>query len=59
MKKARESLSKIRVLGSHADDNGAFVWWTGRPLRAFPHTVPREVEPSPLSPDLANAEIPF
>lgn len=59
LQKARESLSKIGVIGSHADANGAFVWWTGRPLRAFPHTVPRQEPLPPVDPDLTKEEIPF
>ena len=50
VKRAREYLQKIEVLGI-ADPH---AWFTGKPLRAFPHTQPRpepEVAPTVLDED--------
>ena len=59
LKTAREALMKVRVIGVGKHEDKSYIWFTGKPLRAFPHTVPREEAPPPLSADLASAEIPF
>ena len=57
--RVREALTGSGVVGFAKPNGKSFVWWTGRPLRAFPHTVPRDEPPPPLDADLAAAEIPF
>lgn len=53
LQRVREALTGAGVIGAR-DGN---VWWTGKPLRAFPNTVAREEVPaSPLS---GAEEIPF
>jgi len=49
LQRAREYLTGAGVIGSGG--NG-LVWWTGKPLRAFPHTIPRQAQPldTPLIP---------
>ena len=59
LQRVREALTGSGVVGFAKRGEKSFVWWTGRPLRAFPHTVPREVEQPPLNSDLASSEIPF
>ena len=59
LQRVRESLTGAGVIGFARPDNKPVVWWTGKPLRAFPQTVPREETPPPLNPDLQMAEIPF
>jgi hypothetical protein len=52
--RAREYLQGAGVVGVH----NPVIWHTGKPLRAFPHTQPRQIEPEPppnLSPDDAAA----
>ena len=38
LQRMREFLTGMKVIGA---DRGA-IYWTGKPLRAFPHTLPRE-----------------
>lgn len=38
LQRAREFLTTAGVIGT----DGKHIWWSGRPLRAFPHTLPRE-----------------
>ena len=59
LQRVRESLTGVGVIGFARPDNKPVVWWTGKPLRAFPQTVPREETPPPVDPDLTANEIPF
>lgn len=48
LQRVRESLTRLNVIG--AGDN--LVWWTGKPLRAFPQTsAPPDDEPSGDAPE--------
>ena len=56
LQRVRESLTGSGVIGAREGK----VWWTGRPLRAFPQTIPREADLPPLDMgDGTNSEIPF
>lgn len=52
LQRVRESLTGSGVIGFR----DGMVWWTGKPLRAFPWTSPREEVPAP---SLQTEEIPF
>lgn len=55
LSRARKALSRFGIIGVKDLD----MWWTGRPLRAFPQTVPRD-DPPPLElPDGSVSDIPF
>lgn len=49
LQRTREFLTGAEIIDA-AD--GGLMWWTGRPLRAFPHTVPKALHPAefPLTP---------
>lgn len=58
LKRQRESLTRLGIIGVDGD----FIWWTGRPLRAFPHTLPKRddaYEPPSGFPDDGLGNIPF
>ena len=63
VQRMRESLSRFNILdaGSIRDKDGkkiAVMWWTGKPLRGFPHTLP--IDDPGASPDYDNDKpIPF
>jgi RecA/RadA recombinase len=40
IQRMREDLEALGILGMTRHDNASYVYWTGKPLRAFPHTQP-------------------
>ena len=59
--RVREALTGAGVVAAGKFDGKDFVWWTGKPLRAFPQTLPQR-EPEQLPLDAGGSqmeEIPF
>ena len=52
LQRLRERLTKLNVIGVAGDR----IWWTGKALRAFPQTMPRQDE---AVDDLGGSDIPF
>jgi hypothetical protein len=51
IQRMREDLEARGILGMVRHEGGSYVYWTGKPLRAFPETQPRpKVEPDDLEP---------
>jgi hypothetical protein len=40
IQRMREDLEALGILAMTRHDNASYVYWTGKPLRAFPHTQP-------------------
>jgi hypothetical protein len=40
IQRMREDLEALGILGMTRHDGASYVYWTGKPLRAFPHTQP-------------------
>ncbi len=55
--KLRARLQQFSVIGARTrtgpaeGEDASIMWWTGKPLRAFPHTVPRPVVVAKESPE--------
>lgn len=45
LQRMREALTKFNVIGA----GSGYIWWTGKPLRAFPQTIPREAADDALA----------
>ena len=50
----REEMTAFGVLGFGQHEDKPVCWWTGKPLRAFPHT-----QPPPEKDDDPSTAIPF
>lgn len=56
IQRMREDLEAIGVLGVARHDGKTFVFWTGKPLRAFPETQPRQKPESEDSEPVADLD---
>ncbi len=56
IQRMREDLEAIGVLGVTRHDGKTFVFWTGKPLRAFPETQPRQKPESEDSEPVADLD---
>lgn len=55
LQRLREALTKFNVIGA----GQGLIWWSGKPLRAFPHTIPRDTEEADEASPSDLSEIPF
>jgi AAA domain len=61
VKRMGEKLRGFGIVGNAKHGDTWWMWWTGKPLRGFPHTQPRErarPQPEP-DPELREPDIPF
>jgi hypothetical protein len=56
IQRMREDLEALSVLGVLRHEGTTYVYWTGKPLRAFPHTQPSPKPESDDSAPLADVE---
>jgi hypothetical protein len=59
IKSAREGLERFGVIGFGQHETIWYCWWTGKPLRGFPLTQPRQEREAPFAEGLGEEEIPF
>ena len=61
LQRMRQGLVRWGVVGAGelSGDKCPVLYWTGKPLRAFPHTLPRDVSDGPAPGHPAGEEIPF
>ena len=59
LQRVREYLTGAQVIGTAGTSTNGVIWWTGKPLRAFPHTLPKVEEPEVPEGFPDSSQIPF
>ena len=59
LQRVREYLTGAQVIGTAGTPTNGVIWWTGKPLRAFPHTLPKVEVPEVPEGFPDSSQIPF